>query len=291
MNTPQYTIKDCRDKILQTLSGVYPPEEIRSFTLIILNHLTGLPLPSILARPEKQVTITNWVKINEICGHLKDFTPIQYILGESQFLDFTFKVVPGVLIPRPETEELVDLIVKENQVPGVKILDVGTGSGVIALSLSILLDSPQINASDINPLAINLAKQNCLRLGANVNIIEEDIFHPSIDHPLYDIIVSNPPYVRVSEQTQMAPNVLNYEPYSALFVADSDPLKFYRGVLEFAETSLSPGGKIYFEINEALGLEMIGLAEKFNYKQIRLVKDINGKDRIMTLVKDGKNEG
>ncbi|TFH35614.1 MAG: peptide chain release factor N(5)-glutamine methyltransferase, partial [Bacteroidia bacterium] len=260
MTEPVNTIRDCREFIINELTGLYPSREIKSLSNIILIKLTGLPLSSLLSDPGKHVSEPVWIKINEICDHLKVFMPIQYILGETEFLGHTLRVSDSVLIPRPETEELADLVIRENQESHLRILDVGTGSGAIAISLALGMNSADIRAIDISSEIIGIAEVNSRINGAGVTFIQDNILEPTSNHLIYDIIVSNPPYVREMEKSRMSPNILNYEPHIALFVPDDDPLLFYRAIMEFSEQRLSPGGKLYFEINEELGSEVYDLA-------------------------------
>jgi len=273
---------------MNELNGLYPTGEIKSLSDIILKKLTGLPLSSLLSDPGKQVGETVRAKINEICDHLKQFIPIQYILGETEFMGFVLKVSGKVLIPRPETEELVDLVIRENPEPDLQILDIGTGSGAIAIALALNLNSAEVRATDISKDIIEVAEANSRLNGARVKFMVDDIFNPASSHLLYDIIVSNPPYVRELEKSLMSPNVLNYEPHNALFVSDDDPLVYYRAIMEFSQQRLSPDGKIYFEINEELGSEVYDLVEQYDYEEIRIIKDINGKERILAAWKNGQ---
>ncbi|MEZ5011403.1 MAG: peptide chain release factor N(5)-glutamine methyltransferase [Bacteroidales bacterium] len=240
-----------------------------------------------MASPEKQVTPETWVKFNEICDLLKEFRPIQYILGETEFMGRIFRVRPGVLIPRPETEELADLVIRENRVPGARVLDIGTGSGAIAVTLALEMDNPAVTAIDFRSEIIALARENSLLNGATVNFTREDILNPVNGHPQYDIIVSNPPYVMEKEKSMMSPVVTENEPHDALFVPDGDPLVFYRAIVRFAEHHLTPGGRLYLEINEALGQETCDLVERAGYSPVRLVDDINGKNRFISARKNG----
>lgn len=287
MNESGYTIGACRKLLADELSGIYPVEEIRSLTSVILRNLTGLPLSKLLTSPERMIGRQTWVKINEICDFLKDYQPIQYILGETEFMGYTFRVGPGVLIPRPETEELADLVIRENPDPDLAVIDIGTGSGAIAISLAMGMNSPVVTATDTDDTVLEIASVNNRLIGAGIRLIKDDILNPSHNHPVYDIIISNPPYIRESEKHHISANVINYEPHSALFVPDNDPLIFYRAILSFADSSLVSSGKIYFEINETLGNEMFNLVEKYNYGSIRIIEDINGKERILAAIKNG----
>ena len=186
------------------------------------------------------------------------------------------------MIPRPETEELVDLIIGENRGFTGAILDAGTGSGCIAIALAVNLPGTRVTGMDINEGAIKISEENAILNKAKVSFFASDIFNPAPGsmHNI-QIIVSNPPYIRESEKKRMSENVLDYEPYTALFVPDSDPLVYYRAILDLAETALIPGGKVYFEINEAMGEPMVQLLEGSGYSGVKIVKDINGKERII----------
>lgn len=287
MNNSEFTIRNCRELISEELNTLYPPGEISSLSIMILEKLTGDRFSSLLASPEKPVTIETWDKFNEICDLLKKFRPIQYILGETEFMGRTFRVRPGILIPRPETEELVDLVTRENLMPSMKVLDIGTGSGVIAVSLALNMDNPDVTAVDKDIEIIRIAEENSLLNGAVVKFTREDILNPSSDHPEYDIIVSNPPYVMQKEKSLMSPVVLDNEPHDALFVPDNDPLLFYRAIVAFAEEHLIPGGRLYLEINESLGPDTCGLVERAGYNPVRLIDDINGKNRFISAIRNG----
>ncbi|MDO9552687.1 peptide chain release factor N(5)-glutamine methyltransferase [Rhodonellum sp.] len=208
--------------------------------------------------------------------------PIQYILGKAPFYGREFKVGPEVLIPRNETEGLVHLIIKENQTPGLKILDVGTGSGCIPITLALELKNATVFGLDISEIALEMAKENAKSLKADVLFFHCNILQDEIPIQGLDILVSNPPYVRDSEQAQMHQNVLQYEPHLALFVADDNPLIFYRSIAEKGRIALKPGGKLYFEINEAFGPETKKLLEDLGYSEIHILEDLNGRDRMVT---------
>ena len=221
-------------------------------------------------------------KIIDICNELKTGKPIQYILGETIFYDCIIKLNSATLIPRPETEELVDIIIRENKDFRGNIMDFGTGSGCIAIALASNIPGSVLTGIDISEDAITLARKNAGINNVNVSFIRSDIL--DLNSEIVNeagMIVSNPPYIRDSEKQYMNKNVLCFEPPQALFVPDSDPLKFYSGILNVAEKILVPGGKIYFEINEAMGKSMIILLESSGYSEIYVVKDINSKDRII----------
>jgi release factor glutamine methyltransferase len=207
--------------------------------------------------------------------------PIQYILGETEFYGLKLNVNPAVLIPRPETEELVDWILKINSIRNAKILDIGTGSGCIALALKNHLKEGEISGVDISENALKVARENALQNHLNVNFFQSDILKwKESEWDKFDIVVSNPPYVRMSEKAKMNDNVLHYEPDSALFVSDQDPLVFYRAIAAFASQYLNKNGFLFFEINEYLGEEMKVLMEGFGFESIEIRKDINSKNRM-----------
>lgn len=210
--------------------------------------------------------------------------PIQYVLGEAYFYGRTFRVSPSVLIPRRETEELVAIVKQENQQKGLTLLDVGTGSGCIAVTLAQEMNKPRVHALDISDDAVQVAKENAAACNAQVSFITGDLFDSQllVSSP-FDVIVSNPPYVRRSEAKAMDDRVLKYEPEQALFVSDEQPLRYYEQLaLRCQNEWLKPGGKIYWEINEALGEEMVKLLENSRFGEIALRKDMQGKDRFVS---------
>ena len=276
------TIKDIKCFMSEELLGFMPESEIFAILNIILKTRFGFTKLHTLALPESTISRREAYEVLKICRELKTGKPIQYILGETSFYNCTIKLNSSTLIPRPETEELVDLIIKENKGFRGKILDVGTGSGCIAISLSINLPGSSVTGIDISESAIALAKENAVLNKASSVFSIADIFN--IDNRQFsytDIIVSNPPYVRVSEKERMDRNVLDFEPHSALFVPDSDPLVYYRAILRLAGTILRQQGKVYFEINEAMGSLIFEMLKTCGYSRIELIKDINGKERMI----------
>jgi len=213
---------------------------------------------------------------------LKNFEPIQYILGETEFYGLKLAVNPFVLIPRPETEELVQWIIKSQLPENCKILDIGTGSGCIALALKNELKNAEVFGTDISENALVVARQNAIKNNLDVDFFQADILKwEKIDWKTFDVIVSNPPYIRESEKKLIHPNVINHEPASALFVADSNPLVFYRSIAIFAKKQLSGNGLLFFEINENLGSEMKKMLICFGFSEIEIRKDINRKNRMV----------
>lgn len=213
---------------------------------------------------------------------LKSGEPIQYILGHGPFYGREFLVTPDTLIPRNETEELVHLIIKENPQPKLKILDIGTGTGCIPISLSLEMITPEVYGIDVSGNALEVAKNNAKTLHAKVNFSKCDILKEMPQVDAVDILVSNPPYIPIEEKGQMQRNVLDFEPDLALFVADEDPLIFYRVISQKGKVILKSSGKIYFEINERFGKEVAELLSDTGYQKVRLIQDLNGKDRIVT---------
>jgi release factor glutamine methyltransferase len=227
-------------------------------------------------------------RIADYSEELKTGKPIQYVVGETQFYNCTIKLNSSTLIPRPETEELVDLIIKENKGYTGNIIDFGTGSGCIAIALASNLPSSVVTGIDISGEAIKIAEENAARNNVNVSFLKDDIFNliqKTVDRA--GIIVSNPPYVRNSEKPFMSKNVLDFEPSQALFVTDSNPLIFYEAIIRLAEELLLPGGRLYFEINEMMGSSLSSLLELFGYCDIEVVADINDKERILKGRKNG----
>jgi release factor glutamine methyltransferase len=210
--------------------------------------------------------------------------PIQYILGEAPFYGRSFAVTRDTLIPRNETEELVHRIIKENPKPGLRILDLGTGTGCIPISLALELKSPKVYALDVSAAALKIAQQNATALGAQVEFMEGNLLGqiPAVD-PL-DLIVSNPPYVPLCDQAEMHANVLNFEPHLALFVPDKDPLLFYRAIGKWGQQLLKSGGKLYLEIYENLADELIQLLLSQGYEHLQVHQDLNGKNRMISCI-------
>ncbi len=282
------TIKDIKVYLTNELKGIYPDSEIRALTIIILKTVLKSDKVQNLAFPETLVPQKHVHEILGICRDLKRGKPLQYILGETDFYNLRIKVNSETLIPRPETEELVDLIIKENKNFTGTILDAGTGTGCIAIALAVNLPGSNVSGFDISDGAVITAKENARLNNASVNFFRADILNP--DPELFnvtEIIVSNPPYIAESEKELMAPNVLYYEPGKALFVPDSDPLVFYSAIIKLADTILNPGGRLYFEINEVMGNSIYYILDSEGYSGIIIIKDINGKDRFLKGTKNG----
>jgi release factor glutamine methyltransferase len=288
MGTQIKTIKDIRFFLSRELDGTYPEDEIRAITNIILRNVLEITKLHQIYLSDEPVNNLKVSKIIGIANELKTGKPIQYILGETIFYDCPIRLNSFALIPRPETEELVDLIVRENREYSGGIIDFGTGSGCIAISLASNLPGSSVIATDISDEALTLAEINAKLNHVNIRFIKDDILsNDAASFTKAGIIVSNPPYVRDSEKVLMNKNVLAFEPQKALFVPDSDPLVFYTAILKKSAGLLDPQGKIYFEINEAMGEQMVRLLESYAFSKIQIVKDLNGKDRIIKGLRHG----
>lgn len=224
-------------------------------------------------------------ELENILLRLRKYEPIQYIRGIANFLGRSFYVAPGVLIPRPETEELVELIISENRTDAPAVLDIGTGSGCIAISLSLGIPQTEVTAWDISESALAIACHNNQMLQSTVTFERRDVLADVQCRQQFDIIVSNPPYVTESEKREMELNVLDWEPEIALFVPDADPLLFYRRIAVLGRDLLKSGGQLYFEINRTYGDETVGMLTGLGYRHLRVIKDISGNDRIVTAYK------
>jgi release factor glutamine methyltransferase len=255
---------------------------------LLMSHITGLTTAQLLAEPNLQLTEEQRVWMEEAICRLENNEPLQHVLGYGEFYGRKFKCDGRALVPRPETEELVDWIINDwatinsRQLP-INVLDIGTGTGCIALSLAKELEGAKITAVDISTAALSLARENAEILEAkDVRFIECDILGDcNVIEEGYDVIVSNPPYVRECEKKEMEANVLDYDPHTALFVSDEDPLVFYRAIAEFALTHLTPNGALYFEINQYLGRETCDLLVAMGYRNVELRDDINGNARMV----------
>ncbi|WP_294472459.1 peptide chain release factor N(5)-glutamine methyltransferase [uncultured Bacteroides sp.] len=269
--------------VRQSLQDIYPPEEAKALSMLICCDMLGLDALDIYMGKDIILSECKQRELENIIIRLQKNEPIQYIRGFAEFCGRRFKVAPGVLIPRPETAELVELIVKEN--PDARhLLDIGTGSGCIAISLDKSLPDAKVEAWDVSEEALVIARANNEELNARVVFQQKDVLtaEPAAKAPMYDVIVSNPPYVTEAEKREMEVNVLDWEPELALFVPDEDPLRFYRRIALIGREILLPGGKLYFEINQAYGRETAHILEMNHYHEVRVIRDIFGKERIVT---------
>lgn len=297
-------LKDTRELFQKELNGLYDKEEVDNVFFMVMEFYLGLKRLSLALDPELFYSQEKLKPVLKALQALKDQTPIQYILGETEFFGLPFKVNPNVLIPRPETEELVTWVLHhqlKNNNKQINILDIGTGSGCIAIALAKNLPNAKVYALDVSKEALQTAKKNAelnhvdvdfveadiLKLNQGSRIKNQDFFFPfgkdvsQRQKGMFNIIVSNPPYVRELEKKQMKENVLGNEPHLALFVDDEDPLQFYKAITQYAVDNLSPNGDLFFEINEYLGRQMIQLLNKFHFKDIELKQDIFKKDRMI----------
>ncbi|MFV8392702.1 peptide chain release factor N(5)-glutamine methyltransferase [Flavobacterium sp. LB2P6] len=279
-------IKEYRTQFIQELTPIYDVGEAESFFYLILEDKHQLKRIDLALHPDlffSQAEIVVW---NSILEQLKQEIPVQYLLGKTSFYGLDFEVNENVLIPRPETEELVEwilsnyLIIQKSK--NLKILDIGTGSGCIAVSLAKNLPNATVFAIDVSEKALATAKKNAENNSVNVTFINQNILETEDLRQKFDIIVSNPPYVRNLEKEEIKKNVLDNEPHLALFVEDNDALIFYKKIAELAQKNLSENGQLYFEINQYLGKEMVDLLEKMNFATIELRKDIYGNDRMLS---------
>ena len=276
-------IKDYRTHFIKVLTPRYDALEAESFFYLILETKFQMKRIDLALQPEIVFTETDVLYWDSIVEQLLQEIPIQYLLGTTSFFGMDFEVNTNVLIPRPETEELVAWILEKyskNRHP-ISILDIGTGSGCIAIALAKNLPNAKVAALDVSELALKTAKQNADRNAVSVTFLQKNILETNNFEETFDIIVSNPPYVRNSEKVEIKKNVLEHEPHLALFVDDNDALLFYRKIAVLAQKSLNKNGELYFEINQYLGKEMIALLEELGYKDIVLRQDIYGNDRML----------
>jgi release factor glutamine methyltransferase len=268
--------------INHSLKEMYPKGEVQSFIRLIMEKVCDLQPHQLLMGGGRLLSDEEKQSIGRIVERLKQSEPIQYVLGETTFYGLSFRVNPSVLIPRPETEELVDCILKDHAKRRIRILDAGTGSGCIAISLAHHLPASEVVAVDISKEALQTAEENARKNKTAVIFMEADILSPGDIIPgTFDLIVSNPPYVQEDEQGNMEKNVLLHEPRLALFVPDSDPFLFYRAIARLAKEKLNAGGTLYFEINALLGKETAQALREEGYTHVELIRDLSGKDRII----------
>lgn len=267
--------------IRSRLQPYYTAEEVSALSRIVCCDLLGQAPTDYYLGKDIVLSSKKEQELEDILQRLSRFEPLQYIEGRTLFLGREFWVAPGVLIPRPETEELVELMLKEIPVDA-RILDVGTGSGCIAISLAKALPDALVTAWDVSPEALSVARANARKLQADVRFVECDVLACQVDEVgLYDVIVSNPPYVTEAEKADMEPNVLQWEPSLALFVPDDDPLRFYRRIAVLGRDMLADGGRLYFEINRAYGREMVEMLRTMGYVGVRVEKDLSQNDRFV----------
>ena len=272
----------------QQLKDNYPDSEIESFFFWTLEELLGIQRIDFILQKNNTVKSQNLDRIKEVIQRLQNEEPIQYIFGFTEFYGLKFNVSEDTLIPRPETEELVEWIIETvksdeylSSLPELRILDIGTGTGCIAITLTKLVQSANTTAIDISEKALSVAESNSTLNEVNIDFVPTDVLELSSLDNQYDIIVSNPPYVRNLEKVEIKKNVLQFEPKTALFVEDDDPLLFYRKIGKLAFDSLTTNGYLFFEINKYLGKETVDLLSDLGYQQIELRKDLFGNDRMI----------
>jgi release factor glutamine methyltransferase len=274
----------------EALSAIYPKTEIDSFFFILMEEKLKLQRIDTVLKPDFLITKKNLIDLKTIVKRLQKEEPIQYIIGTTEFYGLPFLVDKNTLIPRPETEELVTWVLDEikvltnNKITELSILDIGTGTGCIPISLAKNLTSLNISAIDISPEALLIAKQNAILNKVRIAFIELDILGAKSLPQKYDVIISNPPYVRELEKEEIKNNVLENEPHLALFVADENPLIFYNKIADLAKQQLSKNGMLFFEINQYLGKETVSMLAEKGFKNIQLKKDLFGNDRMIKCV-------
>lgn len=265
------------------LDAVYGKGEVDAMTRLIMDEILHCSPVDLVLRADHEVPEFFPTKLEQILARLERQEPIQHILGVAQFHGHRFKVTPDTLVPRPETEQLVDMIVDQyGDCEDLRIMDVGTGTGCIAISLARALRFAQVTAIDVCTAALAVAQENAQALKTRVKFIRADIFSMPLGAPAsLDIVVSNPPYVCVSEQAGMERNVLDYEPHIALFVPDDDPLLYYRSIALHAANALAPGGRVYLEVNRRFAHEVADLLHHHGFTNTRVIRDIYNNDRFV----------
>lgn len=279
----QNRMKEIIKKIEQTIPHIQDNTERHAIIRAICCDMLGFSTTAYMLKEETTLTTELSILLDSIIKRLQQGEPLQYIEGKAPFYGMNFKVTSAVLIPRPETTELVEWIVQDHATQNARILDLGTGSGCIAISLSKQMPQAKVEACDISHEALAVAKENNLTNRTSVAFFHHDMLDHATPLPhAYNILVSNPPYIKQSEAADMERNVTEWEPHTALFVPDDDALRFYRAIAEIGQTdALLPGGHIYVEINQALGKETVELFESYGYKEVTLRKDIYGNDRMV----------
>lgn len=299
MNNSVVILSEVLQYLQDEIGNLYPENEFRSIRRIIFDRLTGIHPVDFHLKPNTEVSVDVFEKIKEIAKDLREYKPIQYLLGTTEFLGLKLRVTPSVLIPRPETEELADWIIKTHKYNENKILDIGTGSGCLAIALDKLMLHSQTDGIDISDEALEIAEENSYMNESIVNFFNYNILegyngkNSQFFKDNYDLIVSNPPYVTESEKAGMLKNVLDNEPHLALFVEDEDPLKFYKAIADFARIKLEWGGFLYFEINPRFQKEIQEMLMLKGFRNIQMRNDLSGKPRLIRaqikLFKKGTN--
>jgi release factor glutamine methyltransferase len=288
------TIKDVFTTFQSGLSGLYDKHETEAITILVINEISKLSRSSIKAFPEKEIQAEQAFLFENILTQLQTGKPVQYILGHTEFYGLNILVTPSVLIPRPETEELVDWCLmcmrktNQNIQHNLRILDIGTGSGCIAISLKKNLPGTLVSALDISHEALQTAKSNAKANHVDISFIHADILNIKPQSPLntaWSVIISNPPYVTSQDKEKMHTNVTDFEPHTALFVPANDPLLFYKAIVDFAWNNLVAKGLLFFEINESFGHETVKLLEDKGFTDVELRKDMGEKFRMIKAIR------
>ena len=279
------TTREAINRLRENLAGAYDPREIESMTRVIFEDVLLWKPVDIVMRDQEPLPSFFDTKLDGIIDRLLRHEPLQYILGKARFHGHSFAVTPATLIPRPETEQLVDMIVDQNPGSDLRVLDIGAGSGCIAISLARALKFAHVTATDISPQALAVAQQNAAALKTRVSFVQQDILTTQAPREAWDIIVSNPPYITMSERSAMERNVLDYEPGSALFVPDDNPMLYYRPIAAYASLALASAGRLYLEINRAMGSQVVQTLQQAGLKNIQLYNDFNGNPRFATATK------
>ncbi len=280
------TLSQKTAELLDKLKPVYDRREAHNIIEMAIEHIKGWTRVDILLNGDKEISDYLAGKLDEIAGRLLRNEPIQYILGETYWHGLTIKVEPGVLIPRPETSQLVDIIVDENDRQDLKVLDLCTGSGAIALTLARYLKFPKVTAVDISGQALEIARENDRELRTHINLLQGDVLKPlQFPSDTFDIITANPPYVCERERKEMGRNVLDYEPAEALFVPDDDPLRFYKAISSEGLRIAAEGGKLYYELNPDYAQDVKKLMERDGWEDVAIMNDMYGKARFARGVK------
>lgn len=275
------TILQLKNYYLNQLADFSDKDELEALFNYALIEINQINRSSYIINPNQNLSHEKLIIWHDLIKHLKQKKPIQYFFNKQNFYGFDFFVNANTLIPRPETEELVEWIINNHNNRPISILDIGTGSGCIAITLAKSLKQATVEALDVSKEALEITKKNAEILNTQINVYQHDVLLLGELPKKYDIIVSNPPYVRHLEKKEILPNVLEHEPHLALFVEDDKALIFYDKILKLAQTSLKPNGWIYFEINQYLGKEMIDLFDSHGFKNITLKKDFKNNDRMM----------
>lgn len=280
-------LKDLKSQYIELLSEIFDLSESKQFLNILIEEFFGITKIQLALEPDHKLSESEMLKLHWAIKDLLNNKPVQYITGVSYFNDLKLIINESVLIPRPETEELVGLILDKETSSNLRVIDIGTGSGCIALALKRHLFNAHVTAIDDSSRALKLAEGNGLKNNLEIEFKKIDILNSNSCRTLlkYDIVVSNPPYVTQSDRTLMQKNVTDYEPYSALFVKDDNPLLFYKAILEFCKSHLNSHGRVYFEINENFGNNMLRLLEQYEYKNAHIYQDIHGKNRFTVATK------